>query len=136
MMFYKTTKAMVDPPAGNAYFFDIVAGVLQGYTSAPYLFIIYLDYVLQTPVDLIKENGFTLKKGKQKKYPIETMINLDNTDDLVHLVNTPAQAKSLWHSLEQAVIGLYLNANKTEFMSFEWERAISTLSGRPLKLII
>ena len=43
-------------------FFDIVAGVLQGDKLAPYLFIICLDYVLRTPIDIRRENGFTLEK--------------------------------------------------------------------------
>ena len=38
-------------------YFDIVAGVLQGDTLAPYLFIICLDYVLRTSIDKIKENA-------------------------------------------------------------------------------
>ena len=33
---------------GDRDYFDIVAGVLQGDTLAPYLFIIYLGYVLRT----------------------------------------------------------------------------------------
>ena len=55
------TKAMIHSPDRETNFFDIVAGVLQGVTLAPYLFIICLDYVLQTSISLIKENGFTLK---------------------------------------------------------------------------
>ena len=39
-------------------YFDIVAGVLQGNTLAPYLFIICQDYVLRTSIDKIRENGF------------------------------------------------------------------------------
>ena len=42
-------------------FFDMVVEVLQEHTLAPYLLIICLDYILQTLIDLIKENGFTLK---------------------------------------------------------------------------
>ena len=37
--------------------FDIVAGVLQRDTVVPYLFIISLDYVLRTRIDLMKENS-------------------------------------------------------------------------------
>ena len=48
-------------------YFDIVAGVLQGGTLAPYLFIICLDYVLRTSIDKMKENGFKLNKGKKQK---------------------------------------------------------------------
>ena len=43
-------------------YFDIVAGVLQGDILAPYLFIICLDYVLRTPIDKMKDNGFKLAK--------------------------------------------------------------------------
>ena len=46
----------------------IVAGVLQGDTLAPYLFIICLDYVLRTSIDKIKENGFELTKKRSKRY--------------------------------------------------------------------
>ena len=43
---------------------DADFGVLQVYTFAPYVFVIYLPYVLWTSIDLIKY-GFTLKKGKK-----------------------------------------------------------------------
>ena len=42
---------MVQSPDEDTDFFDI--GFLQGDTSAPYLYILYLDYELQTSVDLI-----------------------------------------------------------------------------------
>ena len=45
--------------------FDIVTNVLQGDTLEPYLFIIFLDYVLW----ILVENSFTLKKGKKQKIP-------------------------------------------------------------------
>ena len=53
---------MIPSPDGNADFFYIFTGVSQGDTFVPYMFIICLDYVLRTSIDLIKENGFTLKK--------------------------------------------------------------------------
>ena len=52
---------MVRSLNGDTNFLDIVAGVLQGDTLAPYLFIICLDYVLWTSKDQIK-NGFAQKK--------------------------------------------------------------------------
>ena len=61
-------KAMVHSPDGNTDFFDIVTGVLQRDTLAPYLFILYLDYIPQMSIDLIKENGFKLKKAKSRNY--------------------------------------------------------------------
>ena len=62
MMLYKNTKVEVHTPNGDIDVFDIFAGVLQGDTLAPYLFIICPDYILQILIDLMKENGFTLKK--------------------------------------------------------------------------
>ena len=64
MMLYKNSKAMVCPLDGDTNFLNIDAEIfLQGDTGAPQLFIGDLDYVLQTS---IKENGFTLKKGKKQ----------------------------------------------------------------------
>ena len=53
IMLYKIIKAMVCS-LGDTNFFNIVAGVLQGDTLMPYLFIICLDCILRTSIDLIK----------------------------------------------------------------------------------
>ena len=66
MIFYWNTKVKVRSPDGDTDYFDIVAGILQGDTLAPYLFIICLDYVLRTSNDKIKENGFELTKKKSR----------------------------------------------------------------------
>ena len=65
MILHRNTKVKVRSPDGDTEYFDIVAGVLQGDTLAPYLFIICLDYGLRTSIDKIRENGFELTK-KQK----------------------------------------------------------------------
>ena len=60
--------------------------------------------------------------------------NKDYADDLALLANTVAQAESLLYSLKQAEgIRLHVNVNKTEYMCFKQQGAISTLSWRPLK---
>ena len=46
-MIYKNTKATVHSPDGDTDFFDIVAGILQGDTLTPYMFIICLDKSIQ-----------------------------------------------------------------------------------------
>ena len=58
-------------------YINIVAGVLQVDTLAPYLIIICLDYVLRTSINEIKENGFELTKKEaegtpQKQLPMPT----------------------------------------------------------------
>ena len=46
-------------------FFDILAGVQQGDTLAPFLFVVCLDYVLRTSVDKISNFGLTLTKARR-----------------------------------------------------------------------
>ena len=69
MMLYRNRKVKVRFPDGYIDNFDIVAGLLQGDTLAPYLFIIILDYVLRTSIDKIKENRFKLTKERSRTYP-------------------------------------------------------------------
>ena len=68
MMPYRNTKVKVRFPDGDTDYLDIVAGVLQGDTLAPYLFIKCLDYVFRTAVDKIKENSFKLTKERSRSY--------------------------------------------------------------------
>ena len=100
MMLYRDIKVKVRSPDRDTDYFDIVAGVLQRDTLAPYLFIICLDYILRTSIDKIKENGFKLTKERSRRYPAKTITNTDYTDDIALLANVPAQAKTLQHSLE------------------------------------
>ena len=134
---YRNTKVKVRSPDGDTEYFDIVAGVLQGDTLAPYLFIICLDYVLRTSIDKIRENGFKLTKKRSRRYPATTITDADYADDIAILANTPDQAETLLYSLERAAagIGLYVNAHKTEYMCYNQTGDISTLDGTPLKLV-
>ena len=111
---YRNTKVKVWSPDGDTEYFDIVAGVLQGDTLAPYLFIICLDYVLRISIDKIKENGFELTKKRSRRYPATTITDADYADDIAILANTPDQAETLLHSLGRAAanIGRYVNAHK------------------------
>ena len=133
----KINKKKIRSPDGDTEYFDIVAGVLQGDTLAPYLFIICLDYVLRTSIDKIKENGFELTKKRSRRYPATTITDADYADDIAILANTPDQAETLLQSLERAAasIGLYVNAHKTEYMCYNQTGDISTLEGTPLKLV-
>ena len=68
MMLYRNTKVKVRSPDGDTNYFDIVAGVLQGDTLAPYLFIISTLRALKS-IDKIKENGFKLTTEKTEGTP-------------------------------------------------------------------
>ena len=49
-MMYTNTTVQVLSPDGDTGFFEILAGVLQGDSLAPYLFIIALDYTMKKAV--------------------------------------------------------------------------------------
>ena len=129
MMLYKNTKAKVRSLDGDTDYFDIVAGVLQGDTLAPYLFIICLDYVLRMSIDKMKDNGFKLTNERSRWYPTQTITDADYADDIALLAYSLAQADTLLHSLELAAfgIGLQVNSDKTEYMCFNQRGDISTL---------
>ena len=137
MILYRNTKVKVHSPDGDTEYFDIVAGVLQGDTLAPYLLIICLDYVLRTLIDKIRENGFELTKRRSKRYPAKTITGANYADDLVLLANTPNQVETLLHSLEWAAAGIsfHVNAHKTEYMCYNQTDNIATLDGASLKLV-
>ena len=134
---YRNTKVKVCSPDGDTEYFDIVAGVLQGDTLAPCLFIICLDYVLRTSIDKIRENGLELTKKRSRRYPAKTITNANYADDIALLANTPNQAETLLHSLERAAtsIGLHVSAHKTQYMCYNQTGDISTLDWTSLKLV-
>ena len=135
IILYGNVKVKVCSTDGDTDYFHIVAG--QGDTLAPYLFIICLDYVLRTLIDKIRENGFEMTKKRIRRYPAKTITDADYADDIAILANTPNQAETLLHSLEQAAtgIGLHVNAHKTEYMCYNQTGDISTLDGTSLKLV-
>ena len=45
------TKAKVLSPNGETAMFDIIAGVVQGYTLVPFLFIFVLGYAMRQAID-------------------------------------------------------------------------------------
>ena len=64
----RNTKAIVRSPVNDTDFFDIVSGIWQGDTLALYVFIIRIDFLLRTSIDLIfKKKGFLIIKKRQEE---------------------------------------------------------------------
>ena len=129
---------MVRSPDRDTIFFDIKAGVLQGDTLAPYIFIICLDYVLRNSADSNKELGFTLSKARSKRYPAETITDVDYADDIALMSDNIQDATYLLHNIENTAkeIGLYINAKKTEFISYNHQGTIQTVEGENIKSVL
>ena len=85
-------------PDRDTVFFDNSAGVLQGDTLAPYIFIICLDYVLRKALDKNNELGFALTKRKSKRYPAMKITDADYADDLAVLADVLKNTTFLLHS--------------------------------------
>ena len=136
LILYKNTTVNVRSADGDIDFYDIVVGVPQGDMLAPYMVITCLDYVLQTSIDLQKENSFTLGKTRSKYYPALTITDADYADDIALMANTLAKAESLLHSLELAAgsIGLHVNEDETDYMRFN-QNYSQKLKAGSLKLL-
>ena len=137
MMLCKNTLAKVHSPDCDTDFFDILDGVLQGDTLAPFISIICLEYVLCTSVDKIKHLGLTLTKARSHRHPAVTITDADYADNMALMADTIADAQTLLYSLETASgdIGLYVNAKKTECMSYNQIGTMHTLSSDGIKSV-
>ena len=64
-------------------------------------------------------------------------VDADYANDIAILANTPNQAETLQHSLEQSAagIGLHVKAHKTEYMCYNQTGNITTQDGTSLKLV-
>ena len=119
MMLYKNTRAVIRSPDGDTPYFEITTGVLQGNTLAPFLFIIYLYYILKTSLDNNRELGFTLTERKSIRYPAEHITDTDYADEIAVTNNTLKYANILLLKIEAAAkeIGLCINTEKTEYIN-------------------
>ena len=96
---------------------------MQRDTLEPYMIIICFINGLQTPVNLMKENDFALKRIRNRRYSVECIPNAFVKDDPAFLVNTSDQAKYPLHNLDQVAGGIYLyvSRNKTKLICFTQE---------------
>ena len=138
---YTDTIAKVISQDGETDFFAILAGVLQGDTLAPFLFIIIIVYILRLTVDGHEHLGFTLHEGHSARLPRSRRANISASsqritdtgyaDDLSLLSNTLEQAQELLGRLESAaaIVGLVMSVKKTEYMCFGQEDQAQTLKS-------
>ena len=134
---YTDTSATVLSPDGETSPFDICAGILQGDTLAPFLFIIVLDYVLRMSVDKMKDSGLEIHPRRSTRYPAQYLTDTDFADDIALISGSLFNAQNLLLSLESAAkcVGLHFNESKTEYINktSDLTTQLKTLSGYILK---
>ena len=135
-MMNTNTTAQVFSLYGDTEFFEILAGVLQGDTLAPYLFIIASDYAMKQAVGNKSNLGFTLDRSRIRRNPAKVICDTDFEDDIALLSNTLEQAQLLLSRVETSAkhIGLYIDNSKTEYIKFnQGEGDLNALNGGSLK---
>ena len=118
---YTNTKAKVLSPDGETDLFDIVMGVLQGDTLAPFLFVIVLDYAMRKATEGNEEAfGFTITPTKSRRIPARSITDLDFADDIALISNLINQAQKLLLAVEEECkkVGLEINSKKTKYISY------------------
>ena len=64
-LLYTNTSAQVIARDGKTEFFEILAGVLQGDTLAPYLFVIVMDYCMRIALEKASGSWLHLDTSKE-----------------------------------------------------------------------
>ena len=133
-LIYENSSAQVLTPDGETSFFDILSGIFQGDTLAPFLFIIVLDYALKQAFKISNSAcGIVIEPRKSSRHPEVRIADLAYADDIALLNSSIQLAENLLHSVEQsaAQVGLYLNVPKTKILTnnINSEYNINSLSG-------
>ena len=113
-------------------FFEILAGVLQGDTLAPFLFIVSLDYSLRQSTIEPETTGFDLTTRQSSRNPTTYITDADFADDIALLSNTLKQSQLLLQRVESSAreVGLHVNQMKTEYTIYNQVAGeIKTISG-------
>ena len=114
-------------------YFDIQAGVLQGNTLAPYLFIITVDYCMRQAIKSHPEYGFTINPAKSKRIKADKISDLEFVDDIALMADSTEEAADLMRAVIRVScnIGLNMNESKTKYMAENVEPGyIQSLSGK------
>ena len=134
------TKAKVLSPDGGTEFFEILAGVLQGDTLAPYIFTIMIDYAMKQAIgnDAL-DLGFKLDRERSRRHNPDVITDFDFGDDIALVTEELEQAQDFLHRIQEnaAKIVLHLNSDKNEFMSFSQaqDSVLKTVNNENIKKV-
>ena len=104
-----------------------MAGVLQGDTLAPFLFIIVLDYPLRKAINGREQDiTLTITPKRSRRHPAIVLTDLDYADDISLLSDHVEQAQELLTRVESecAKVGLRLNAKKPKSSPITFHQSI------------
>ena len=117
---YSGTRSKVVTPDGDTEEFEITAGVLQGDTLAPFIFVIVLDCVLRKAISgRESEFGFMLTPRRSSRNPEKVITDLVFADDIALTSGNVDRAQRLLSRVENEGnrVGLLLSEKKTKVMT-------------------
>ncbi|CAJ1084384.1 PREDICTED: uncharacterized protein LOC103374843 [Xyrichtys novacula] len=118
---YKGTRTKVVTSDGISEEFEILAGVQQVDSLAPFLFIIARDYALRKAFNgREQELNFTITPRKSRRSPAVALADLDYADDICLMSDCVEQEQELLNRVEVkcAKVGLRLNVKETEVITY------------------
>ena len=102
--------------------FQIQAGVLQGDTSAPFLFVLVVDYAMWQAINGHEEQlGLEITPRKSRQHPAIKVTDMLFGDDVALLSEEIDQAQKVLSKVQTEAerVGLHISAKKTEFMAYK-----------------
>ena len=129
-LLYINTKAQVLVHDGLTEIFDILAGVMQGDTLAPYLFIIVIDYCMTEALSKHPDSGFTITPARSRRVKAEKIADTEFADDIALLSDSIQEVQELLNTLEveAAKVGLQMNESKTKYLIENIESPVPIVS--------
>ena len=98
---YEDTSSKVITPDGETETFSSLAGVLQGDTLAPYLFVIVIDYIMRKALTGREEKlGFHLRKRQSRRVPPIIVTDMDFADDIALVSDGIKEAEEMLRRVE------------------------------------
>ena len=113
--------------------FEILAGVLQGDTLAPYLFAVVIAYCMRQAIgDDAEQLGLTLERRKNRRAGPKIITDVDFADDIAPISEDMDKANEFLLRVESAAasVGLHINEGKTKVMTLNMEDRFSDLQSR------
>ena len=129
---YSDPLSFVQSVDGPTEQFVTTSGILQGDTLAPYLFVIVVDYILRYSLDSVRTKGMDIKPMSTSRDQHKYLTDLDYADDIALTTALLKDAQELLLAVEDASakFGLYLNSQKTEYMTFNEAHDHASLQTR------
>ena len=138
-LLYINTRGKVITPDGETDLFEILAGVLQGDTLAPYLFIIAVDYCMRQVLKKHPDLGFTVTPARSRRIKEVRVTDVEFADDIALSTNNVKDAETLMKELERvaATVGLRMNEEKTKYLvqNIDTPDSLHSLTGEPIELV-